>query len=74
MNCQRMSGVTPLAPWLDEEAHEPATMARQEVKCAPLINKKSTGSIDPATRSWIDNVFVPALLERWFSSEDSKAA
>jgi len=31
-------------------------------------------AIDPAVKGWIDNVIVPALLERWMGSKASGAA
>jgi hypothetical protein len=30
--------------------------------------------IDPRVRSWVDNVIVPALLDRWVSENGSGAA
>jgi hypothetical protein len=27
--------------------------------------------IDPAVRSWIDNVIVPSLVDEWLAREDS---
>jgi hypothetical protein len=51
------------------------TISRQEAKnvLRPTA-RKSTPEIDPGIKSWIDNVIVPALVDEWFSSEDSKAA
>ncbi len=52
-----------------------ATISRQEAKnvLRPTA-RKTTPRIDPGIKSWIDNVIVPALVDEWFSSEDSKAA
>ena len=40
----------------------------------PLMARKGAASIDPAIKSWIDNVVVSALVKQWFSSEGSKGA
>jgi hypothetical protein len=54
---------------------ESVTMSRQGTKnvLRPTARKRIQ-QIDPGIKSWIDNVIVPALVEQWFSSEDSKAA
>lgn len=40
----------------------------------PSINARSAKPIDPAVKSWIDNVIVPALVEEWRASGGSQAA
>ena len=57
-----------------KESPESVIMTRQENTRMPLMARKSTASIDPAIKSFIDNVIVAALVEQWFSSEGSKAA
>jgi hypothetical protein len=56
-------------------AADSVTISRQEAKnVLRPIAKKGMMPIDPGVKSWIDNVIVPALVDRWLSSEDSKAA
>lgn len=35
--------------------------------------QRTRGSVDPVLKSWIDNVIVPALLDRW-GNENARGA
>lgn len=50
------------------------TISRQEDMQRPATARKTSPPIDPAVKSWIDQVIAPAIAEQWLSREGSKAA
>ena len=38
------------------------------------VRTRRSAPIEPALKAWIDNVIVPALVDRWESREAAKAA
>lgn len=65
-----------------ERRHSPSTIAGrlglEEEENRVTYGRQATSparrSIDPTLKAWIDNVIVPALVEKWHNSRGSARA